>query len=73
MGGETYYHWHIRNFKSTTNKTYSRNEKHSGTNGITIHWAPKCRAVRLETSGKPNITEGNVSCTLILMLSIVVR
>jgi hypothetical protein len=30
-GGETYCHWHIRNFKSTTNKTYSRNEKHSGT------------------------------------------
>jgi hypothetical protein len=30
MGGETYCHWHIRNFKSTTNKT-SRNEKHSGT------------------------------------------
>jgi hypothetical protein len=52
-------------FKSTTNKTYSRNEKHSGTRryNLSIEYS-KCRAVRLETSGKPNITgRYNVSCT----------
>jgi hypothetical protein len=50
--------------KSTTNKTYFKNKKYRGTRRYNHPLSTQVQAVRLETSGKPNITgRYNVSCT----------